>query len=298
VAVARVVRTADAPLRLVGCQFYPATDGAPEALLEQVVREHALDQTECVSVIDPGHFNLLLVEAPEVDAAELKAAVRWRIKDLIDFHIDDAVIDVFDIPSQRGGRTRMMYVVVAKASAVRAHIDLMEGAGLRLGTIDIPELAVRNVAALLPEDQTGVAFLQLGRDNGLLTISRGGDLFLARSLDLGVDLLAAEATGVDEEGELPERLQRLFDGIVLEVQRSLDYYESHFDLPPVSGLVIAPLGMPLPQLVRYVASNLGLPVRMADLSAVLDSETPLDDTLQARCMLAIGAALRHEEKAL
>ncbi len=46
---------------------------------------------------------------------ELRAAVRWRIKDLIDFHIDDAVIDVFEMPAHaRGGPNRMMYAVKAR----------------------------------------------------------------------------------------------------------------------------------------------------------------------------------------
>ena len=73
-----------------------------------------------VSVLDPGGYRLLLVEAPDVPADELRAAVRWRIKDLIDFHIDDAVIDVFEMPPHaRGGPRRMMYAVTAKAEVVK-----------------------------------------------------------------------------------------------------------------------------------------------------------------------------------
>ena len=60
-----------------------------------------------VSVLDPDSYRLLLVEAPDVPADELRAAVRWRVKDLIDFHVDDAVIDVFEMPQHaRGGRRR------------------------------------------------------------------------------------------------------------------------------------------------------------------------------------------------
>lgn len=255
--------------------------------------------------MDASRSSLLLVEAPEVDPTELKAAVRWRIKDLIDFHVDDAVLDVFDIEGQRG-RTKMMYVVVARITTVQSHIDLLEGAHVNLGVIDIAELAQRNIAALLPEDQSGVALLHLTPRGGLLTLTRQGSLFLARTLEFGTDQLISalpvpqenEFTLDDEDDGPPAGLRRLMDSIVLEIQRSLDYFESHFGLPPISGLVIAPLAQPVPGLAGYLGGNLGLPVRMLDLNSTLDCAQPLSDETQARCLPAIGAALRVEERAL
>ncbi|SCZ64960.1 pilus assembly protein PilM [Thiohalomonas denitrificans] len=310
IASARVLQRNDGAPRLVACQFTPAR--SPEqlpSLLRTLAEEQKLDRT--ISVIGQNDFNLLLVEAPEVDPTELKAAVRWRIKDLIGFHIDDAVIDVFDIPSQRNGRARMMYAVVAKTHAVRHHIDLLEGAGLDLDIIDIPELALRNLASILPEDETGVATLYLNPLGGMLTLTRQSNLYLARTLDIGVERLSRETVndadesipeggeiGAEQQSKITTSLQRMFDSIVLEVQRSLDYYESHFLLPPVSGLVIAPTEKPIPHLVRYMADNLDIPVRMMDLNALLDIDQPLSDELQAQCLPAIGAALRREEKTL
>ena len=294
------------------CEFYPtATLADRPATLDAIAGRYQLADADCTSLMEASQSSLLLVEAPEVDPTELKAAVRWRIKDLIDFHIDDAVIDVFDIDAQsERGRAKMMYVVVARISTVQEHIDLLEDAHINLGVIDIAELAQRNIAALLPEDPSGVAMLHFSRGTGLLTLTRQGSLFLARSLDFGTDLLAAALpmdNAMAEEGEftLPEQhddmspmLARLFDNTVLEVQRSLDYYESHFGLPPVSGVVIAPTETPIPGLLSHLANNLGLPVRMLDLNTILETEQPLSDELQAQCLPAIGAALRVEERAL
>ena len=43
----------------------------------------------------------------------------WRVNDLIDFQIDDAVNDVFEMPRQgRGGPNRMLYAVAARADVV------------------------------------------------------------------------------------------------------------------------------------------------------------------------------------
>jgi MSHA biogenesis protein MshI len=258
-----------------------------------------------------------MVESPEVDPSELKAAVRWRIKELIDFHIDDAIIDVFDIPGQQErGRPKLMYVVASRTSIVQQHIDLLEESGINLAVIDIPELVLRNIAALLPEDQSGVATLHIGREHGMLVITRDSNLYLSRRIDLGLEQLKEYLNAPTEEEEfvldskeeefvldseeppMPTQLQRALDNIVLEVQRSLDYYESHFSLPPVSGLVMAPLEENIPGMMGYLGGNLGIPVRMLDLNALLVSSETLPDELQSQCLFAIGAALRHETRAL
>ncbi|HKK06901.1 MAG TPA: pilus assembly protein PilM [Gammaproteobacteria bacterium] len=312
-ALARVRRDDGRLPHLDLCDWRPldAPTAAPEVVGE-LVEEHKLEHAPVVTVLEPGTFNLLLVEAPEVDTTELKAAVRWRIKDMLDFHIDDAVIDVFDIPGQRErGRPRMMYVVAARVSTVQERIDVLEGGGLGPEVIDIPELAQRNIAALLPEDQEGVALLQLSAAGGLITLTHQGTLYLARAIDTGLDelvpegdLAATAALAGDDggatlgfEGAAPGQ-QREMDSVVLEVQRSLDYYESHFSQPPIKSLVIAPVEREVEGLVSYLAANLGVQVRMLDLNDVLESPEPLDFALQARCISAIGAALRVEETVL
>lgn len=286
--------------RLLLCDFTPtATLAERSSKLAELTTRLALASAPCSSVAPAGSFNLLLIEAPEVDATELKAAVRWRIKDLIDFHIDDAVIDVFDIPGQeQRGRAKLMYVVAARSSTIREHIEQLEGRGIDLAIIDIPELAQRNVAALLPEDHNGVALLHLGRDSGLLTLTRKGELFLSRTFDVGTQMLGEAAAGSSPETGLADELERLLEMIVLEVQRSLDYYESHFSLPAVGGLVIVPPEEQIPGLMGFMANSLGVPVRMLDLNNQLELAEPLSEAMQTRCLAAIGAALREEERAL
>src|SRR5262245_41425598 len=70
---------------------------------DRVARELALDRYRCLTLLAPDEYQLLLVEAPNVQPAELKAAVRWRVKDLLDYHVDDATIDVLDIPPDPSG---------------------------------------------------------------------------------------------------------------------------------------------------------------------------------------------------
>lgn len=291
-AQARIRRTSSTGPQLLSCEFAPAGDKRP-------LRELVDEAGRCTTLMPSGEYQLMLIEAPDVEAGELRAAVRWRIKDLIDFHVDDAVIDVVEIPGQDRGRTRMMYAVAARAGAVRARIDQIEAAGLPLEAIDIEELALRNIAALLGEDARGVALLWFGPDYGLILVTRDGELYLSRRIEVGVSqLFAAAHQGDPDHGDYGEPLTALLDQVTLETQRSLDYYESHFGQAPVQALYVAPCAPEMPFIAHYLDSNLNLGAATLQLERLFPASTLPDPLTQARCLTAIGAALRHEEVGL
>jgi len=266
--------------------FHPWGGEGHEKLLARLSGEYGLSQVRCTTLLDGNDYSLLLTEAPEAPPEELRAALRWRVKDLINFHINDATLDVFDVPGDHTpGRPRPMYAVAARSSAIQKQVDLMDTAGIHLDVIDIPEMAQRNVAALLPQDAQGLAFLSFDDQRGLLTISRQGELYFSRSIEIGLDRLTGEGD-----------LSGWHDRIVLEVQRSLDYYESHFRQAPVAALALGPTPQAVAVLVDYMRSNLNVPVEPVDLGEYL--EGPVAPELQARCLSTIGAALRVETTAL
>jgi len=284
----RVDRQGGSRPRLMACEFQTVQAGEEAKTLTQLASQHGLKRARCTTVLGEGDYQLLLTEAPDVGADELKQALRWKIKDLIDFHINDATLDVFDLPGAApGAKAREMYTVAARNESIQQRVDLLTGAGIGLEVIDIPELAQRNLAALLPEDTAGVAMLSLQEKSGLITITRQGFLYLSRSLNLGHESLQSAADPA-----------KYFDHIALEVQRSLDYFESHFREAPIRHLVLAPLAEPVPDFVEYLSANLNVTVASMDLAAVLDSNIELTPALQARCLTTIGAALRQEVKAL
>ncbi|MDZ7803674.1 pilus assembly protein PilM [Thiohalophilus sp.] len=298
IAVAAVRYQGEQPV-LVACEFVTASPAERPRALAKVLDGEALNGMRVSTVLNHGEFDLQMIEAPEVAEDELQAAVRWRIKDRLEFDINEAVLDVFTIPGQQErGRRPMVYVVAARQERVKQYIDELEGAGADLCCVDIPELAQRNLAVRLPEDARGVAMLSLGPDSGLLTLTREGTIYLARELDVGYRMLESSAAAAGsgdglqlEAGSSPDQ-QRALDTIVLEVQRSLDYFESHFGLPPISHLALAPTPAPLPDLLEYLGSNLGVSIKPLELGELLEAEPLPDRSLQAETLLAIGAALR------
>ena len=268
--------------------FRPWGDQGQEKVLARAAADYGLGNSRCTTVLDGNEYSLLLTEAPDVPPDELRAAIRWRIKDLIDFHINDATLDVFDLPGEKAaGRARSMYAVAARSTAIQKRADMMSAAGINLDVIDIPEMAQRNLASLLPEDAKGIVLLSFTASGGLITISRQGDIYLSRNIDIGLDALTQLSATAD-----------MFDRVALEIQRSLDYYDSHFRQSPISTIALAPLPREVPGLEDYLKTNLNASVITMDLSKLMECEVDFKPELQSACLTVLGAALRQEERAL
>jgi MSHA biogenesis protein MshI len=270
----------------------PWNPGEPKSL-ERVAREFGAKRFRCTTLLKPQEYNILLVEAPAVKPEELKSAVRWRIKDMLDYHVDDATIDVLDVPVPAGAaqRTHYMYTVAARNETIRATLDRFNAGGMPLTVIDIPDTAQRNVAVRLESEQRGVVALTFDAQGGLMTVSFNGELYLSRRLDVS----ALDLT--DAQGE--ERA-RLFDRVLMETQRSLDYCERSYPFFSLGRMIVGPFAADA-ALRAHLAANLYLPVEGLELSQVvrLPAEARGWSTeQQARWLKLIGAGLRVERKAL
>lgn len=240
-----------------------------------------------ISVLAGSSYQLLLVEVPKVPADEVNSAVRWHIKDLLEFPVDDAVIELFDMPELSTTEQKpMAYAVATQRSNIESHIETLRSAGISSDVIDIPELCIRNLATLLPQDAEGVGFLHFTQDHGILTVTRQGVLYLIRRIEKS--RVAISAASEDDFAR-----SEIVSGIVLEIQRSLDYYESHFDRRPLNQLVLAP-GSDIGGLGDSLKEQLSLTISGLDLNNVFELQTPASQAEQGDCLVAIGAALRAE----
>ena len=287
VAVAVMRRDGALPV-LERCELLPV-DSTAAAL-----RSAELPRLPISAVLSSEEYQLALVETPEVPPAELRAAMRWRLKDAIDFRVEDAVIDVFEVPDQnRGGNGRMMYAVAARRSAVDRYADTLMGMPT-FDVIDVPELCLRNLASLLPAATAGVALLHLGETRLSVVLVRGKTFYLARQMNLTVGKSA------DRAGSPPPGLVDRIDAgaVVLELQRSLDYYERHFDQPPITRIALSPAGPRASDLAQELGRETGFEVMTLDLNTLLSCARPIEAENQAACLLAVGAALREEHRSL
>lgn len=251
-----------------------------QALLERLARDAGIDQSPLTTLLDHEAYQTVLIEAPNVPDDELPSAIRWKVKDLINFHIDDAVLDHLPAPS-RPGQAPSLYVVAAQAPAVRALAQPYQQAGLPLDVIDIRETAQRNLSARLVPAEYAAAMLHMEGESGLLTFTFGSDLVFSRRI---------EGRGAGRDF--------LFDRIAMEAQRSVDYFERQFSWLPLAKIYLAP--MPESALLaRKLSEYLPVGAEVLDLNRLFDltGQSRLhDERVQNRVFHLLGAALRESEK--
>lgn len=255
-------------------------------VLAKVVKDMHLEGKQCSFVLNRKDYNLHLVEAPEVEPDELRAAVRWKIKDLLDMKVEEAAIDVFEVPEDAYRGRKMVYVVAAHKTRIKSIVDMVSESGLELAVIDIPELVMHNLARHYINDELGVAFMDLRRAGSTMNISRNGDLYLTRRINTQLD---------PDVMQTPE-WDGLRDRLILEVQRSLDYYESQMGKNPVSRIVISQRQYDTAAMVESLNGLLTAEVSALDLSELIDGDVELNPEAQQICMSAIGATLRGSKK--
>jgi MSHA biogenesis protein MshI len=264
---------------------------ADDKELERKTKELGFDRYQRVTVLPATDYQLLLVDAPNVPPAELRNATRWRLKDLLDYAVDQATIDVLDIPSDpsNASRTHSLYAVAAKNEVIRTCMDRFSRARIPLTVIDIEETAQRNIAALLEPADRGVALLHVGKSQVLLTVNFRGELYLARRIDVGLEELEKLAQGGSDDAK---------NRILLEVQRSFDHLERQFPFVGVGKLLVAPTPADT-GLQSYLAENVDMAVEEVRLGEVLSLAPDVELERQAAWQLfhLIGAALRNEAKA-
>lgn len=285
VELAHVVRGDAKPsLRLLESTTF---EGGEASGLARARRAHGLQRYRCSTWVDPSAYQVVQVAAPKVAEAELRAALRWSIKDLLDFPAEQAMIDALPIPSDGmpPGRDALALVVAAKREALASRVQAFQSAQIALAVIDVQETAQRNIAALFETPARGLALLSLHEAGGLLTFTRGGELYGLRAIDAPLGALAD-----------PAQRESVFERIGLELQRSLDGFDRQFSQVPLQRLLIA--GHPAAEsLADYLKDNLYLPVEIADLNSVLDTgghPALQDPTQQSAWYTVIGMALRDE----
>lgn len=244
--------------------------------LQRLARETDIHGAPLTTLLAVDAYQTLVIEAPNVPDDELPSALRWKVKDLLNFHIDDAVLDHLPVPG-RAGQPASLYVVAAQAPAVRELARHYHEASLPLAVIDIREVAQRNLSVRLAPEGYACALLHYDGDNGLLTFTFGEDLVFSRRIE-----------GRGAGGDF------LYDRLAMEAQRSVDYFERQFSWLPLAKVYLAPMPESS-ELARKLADYLPVGAEVIDLGHLFDleSQAGLRDVLtQNRVFHLLGAALR------
>lgn len=266
---------------LKACDMFLELEGSPSLeSLKDTVQTLELEGSACRVSLSPNYYNLLLVEAPKVPSEELAEATRWKVKDLLPYPLEEALIDVFPLPADSSKGRNMVYAVSVREDEVRRIMDMVASLGLVLSSIDICELSLRNLVELDAQAERGACVVYLRQNRGLLTLMKGGCVYLSRQFEIAYN------AGLFDD--LPE------EQLILELQRSLDYYERQMGQVPPATILIGGENVSDDKLSAGLKAAFNADVRCLSLPSVEGAET-VDSAMLQLALPALGAALRKGE---
>ena len=262
------------------CEFLPAVGSSEQAkVLEGWVRQNKLQNTSCTSLIAQHDVQLFQLEKPSVEDEELLPAVSWKINDLINYDIETAVVDVFQLPPSPKSPVQYINAVVANEIVVGGYVDRVKQSGLALQAIDVHDLVTKNFCRVCFATDETVAVLQFSDNAGLVTIYHNYDLYVSRDFKIG--LLDIEAALNEDE--------TTYDALLLELQRSMDYFESTYGLGMVQHMMIFPQTAGTQRMVKYIQNYVGYEMDFAQINLTSNGE---QEQMDQHCFPAFCAALR------
>ncbi|MFZ5466919.1 MAG: pilus assembly protein PilM [Pseudomonadota bacterium] len=300
--------------RIEACAYHsPASEASFPQAFADFARDLSADGLPVVVSVNSQLASLLQLSLPEVPEAELASALKFRAREISPVPVDDMVLDYVEVPGMRArGGEKTGYCAVARLSQMRALRDALKSSGMTLAAIDIEDMVLRHLLARFQPGEENGALLFVGAQGSRVIVARGDRLYLFRSSNIGAHHLEGRTPqglrpGMAEGTERRDQLQQdrldqgeglslgRVEGLVLEIQRTLDFYDSHFTDPPPRQIWLAP-GWPfIPHLARQLGDQLRLPLREIALADVFDGTQRIAGQPADLACLALGAALRPRE---
>lgn len=196
-----------------------------QTALKTYVENNSLTNTQCNVAFSISKYQMLQLDRPAVEDAELNQALQWAVKEQL-FSDDELAIDYFDTPATSNLK-KLNVVAISKREVIDVRNGVLK-AGLALNIISVEELATCNL--VVPSDDAIIILKQEEGGQLSLNIVKRNELFFSRRLR-GYENLANFS---------PEELKMgVVDNLSLEIQRSMDYFESQLRQAPVKKVYIS-----------------------------------------------------------
>lgn len=262
-----------------------------------------------------------VLRLPPIPPEEVKQAIRWEAERHLPFPVDEAVIDVQTVRevSENGVRQLEVLLAAAPEALVLTHIRTLEGAQLTVEAVEVGALAMARglgqtdgsgtrVLVNLGASTTDLAVVHNGVPQFTRTITLGGDAITqAITLVLKSDEATAEEAkiryglGWEEwpadlaEGVYATEVSQPLTDLITQVRRSLDFFRAQFSGVVITDMILCGGGSGLRHLDHHLATELELPVTIANPLALVRPPSHKETAAQAvapQLTVATGLALR------
>lgn len=201
-------------------------------------------RTPICLVLAAEYYQLVQLDKPSVAESEMLLALPWLVRELTDIPPEDLLLDYIDLPAQPNQQQAKIQLVLTSRSRWLPLCQALQRRQFHVVNIQPEEWLPRN---LLPKQAAAVMVLtHLPGQELSLQIIQQGAVFFSRKLR-GFQRF--------DQYEFTELQQGLLDNLLLEVQRSLDYFEGQLRQAPVKEILFILASPTLPAIVEYFAKN-------------------------------------------
>ncbi|EHL30648.1 hypothetical protein [Legionella drancourtii] len=246
--------------------------------LAEDVNKHYLVGHSCQVILAPNLYQLILMDMPDVAEDEIAKALRWQLKGLIDYPLNDIAVDAFTVPPHgAGGKRKKTFVTVTLLSALINKVAMLESCLLNVASISISELALSKILTRYPllSDAPSIV-ISYDEELCQLHVHYQHDLYLFRTLPMSPSIIQADSSANQD--------------MLLEIQRSIDYCLIELKLPEPKQIFFTPSFYEAKNLLIFLQKELDKDVRLLDINLLFASE-PIAPEIMSKIFYAVGGAL-------
>ncbi len=240
-------------------------------------RKHASKNTLCRWMLSADHYQSYSVDAPNVSNNEMREALKWQIKELLDKPVDEMLISHYR-PNHPDASYDQINAVAVEKKLVESLIDTTARAGFTLDAIEIEELCIGNALIDQLEDKV-VGFVGENHAGLIFNFYHQNELCFSR-YKKGRYIPKQPS---EQELVLGDEQQAQEDSFLLETQRTLDYVVSQIFRRPLDCIFLQKTNTN-EKLAETMSQLTDIPVIWADLGIAANADSPFPPSLaEAGC---------------
>lgn len=250
-------------------------------IINGLIDKRDLKNARCCLVLPPNRYQLLQIDKPAMPDDELAMSLGWHIKDLVNVPQEDLIADFFNVPVKVPMQGEKINVVITSRKAILPLIDVFIKNKVELDGIVPEEMVIRNIIGV--QDSASLLLSQQKNEETALQIVKKGQIYFARKLR-GFNRIH------EYSGE--ELADGLTDSLSLEIQRSMDYFESQLKQAPLKNIQ---LGLPSEHqnlIAEQISQHFPTEVKVMGISNEL---VEMEHRLSEQFYPAFGGALEFIE---
>ncbi len=294
---------------------------AVASAIKKLMEAAQISQKEVIVALPESRvFTRVIDDLPYLTDSELASAIRYAAEEFIPMPLVDVNLNwqVLSRSDNKNKNTKtVVFVIATPKNAVNKYMKVLNMAGLRPKALETEVIAVTRALVGNNPFSPSTLIIQLGATTtDFATVSKGL-IWLTRSISTGgmaftralaqqfnFEIPQAEeykkVYGLSEdqlEGKVFEALRPIVDIIAGEAKRIIQAFQTKYVQNFVKRVVLSGGGAKMPNLVVYLANNLGLEVQEADPWYLISKDKALVSKLAQDAPLysvAVGLALRED----